>query len=124
MDNCLFIYNKTPMIITDEIRNLYNSGNKQLIKILNGLTSKIQPFFVSINYSFNNAVRNKFINNIINNNNDINHIKVSKIEVINWINEVWYDYNIIKKNMIFKSFKETGIRFNLNGSDKSLNTSF
>ena len=27
MDNCLMIYNKTPMIITDEIRNLYNSGN-------------------------------------------------------------------------------------------------
>ena len=60
----------------------------------------------------------------MNNSNDINHIIISKIEVINLINEVWYDYNIITKNMIFKSFKETGISINLNGFDKSLNTSY
>ena len=79
---------------------------------------------ISINFSFKNPVRNKYINHIMNNNNDINHIIISKIEVINLINEVWYDYNIITKNMIFKSFKETGISINLNGSDKSLNTSY
>ena len=112
MDNCLLIYDKVSMHITDEIRNLYNSRNKQLIEIPNGLTSIIQPLDVSINYSFKNAVRNKYINHIINNNNDINHIKVSKIKVINWINEVKYDYNIITKNMICKSFKETGISLN------------
>ena len=79
---------------------------------------------VSINYSFKNAVRNKYINHIINNNNDINHFKLSKMEVINLINEFLYDNNIITKNMIFKSFKETGISINLNGVDKSLYTSF
>ena len=124
MDNCLLIYDKAPMHVTDEIRNLYTSGKKQLIEIPNGLTSIIQPLDVSINFPFKNAIRNKYINFIINNNHDINNIKVGRIEVINWINEVWYDYNIITKNMIFKSFKETGISINLNGSDKSLNTSY
>ena len=124
MDNCLLIYDKVSIHITDEIRNLYNSRNKHLIEIPNGLTSIIQPLDVSSNNSIKNAVRNKYINHIINNNNDINHIKVSKIKVINWINEVKYDYNIITKNMICKSFIETGISLNLNRSDKSLNTSY
>ena len=112
------------MHVTDEIRNLYTSGKKQLIEIPNGLTSIIQPLDVSINFPFKNAIRNKYINFIIHNNHGINNIKVGRIEVINWINEVWYDYNIITKDMIFKSFKETGISINLNGSDKSLNTSY
>ena len=124
MDNSILIYDKGPMHVTDEIRNLYTSGKKQLIEIPNGLTSIIQPLDVSINFPFKNAIRNKYINFIINNNHDINNIKVGRIEVINWINEVWYDYNIITKNMIFKSFKETGISINLNGYDKSLNTSY
>ena len=61
IDNCLLIGDKGPILTLDEIRNLYSSGNKQLIEISNGLTSKIQPFDISINYSFKNAGKNKYI---------------------------------------------------------------
>ena len=116
INNQYILLMKQGIYITTEI--------KQLIEFPNGLTSIIQSLDISINFSFKNPVRNKYINHIMNNSNDRNHIIISKIEVINLINEVWYDYNIITKKMIFKSFKETGISINLNGSDKSLNTSY
>ena len=40
------------MHITNEIGNLYNSGNKQLIEIPNGLTSIIQSLDISITFFF------------------------------------------------------------------------
>ena len=94
MDNCLLIYDKVSMHITDEIRNLYNSRNKQLIEIPNGLTSIIQPLDVSINYSFKNAVRNKYMIYIIIIINDMINIFISNSIFKRIINTYiqWLDY--------------------------------
>ena len=54
------------------------------------------------------ALRNKYTEYCTKENYNIN-TKVSRVKILNWICQDWYDENIITKNMIEKSFITTGI---------------
>ena len=54
------------------------------------------------------ALRNKYTEYCIKENHNYN-TKVSRVKILNWIYETWYDGNIITKNMIEKNFIVTGI---------------
>lgn len=54
------------------------------------------------------ALRNKYIEYCIKKNYNIN-TKLSRVKILNWICETWYDENIIIKNKIEKSYIIAGI---------------
>ena len=75
-----------------------------------GLTCFLKPLDVYINAAFKKNLKSKYILYCYNNNND----KVTKEKMIEWIIESWEDNNIINKELIYNSFRCTGIANSLN----------
>ena len=66
------------------------------------------------------SLREKYINFCI--ENKAEQIKVSRTNIIDWICSIWNDPNIITKELIYKSFRCTGIANKLDSSEDNLFT--
>ena len=80
------------------------------------LTPILQPLNVSINKPLKEAMKHKYESSIIYFSNK-NKIKIKREVLLKWINDCWYDSNILKKEMIVKSFLVTGISNKLDGTE-------
>jgi hypothetical protein len=89
--------------------------NREVSYIPPGLTRFYQPLDVCINKPFKQAIKEKYIAFCINNGGQ--KIKVSLTKMIEFICEVWYDNNVITKEMVYNSFRVTGIANNINHSE-------
>ena len=66
---------------------------------------KTATFDISINKVFKENLRNKYVSYCIENIN----LKIAKSTIIKWVDEIWYSDSIITNEMIFNSFKFSGI---------------
>ena len=109
------------MLVLDNATTHNSNKVKEKIKecetyvsmIPSGLTWKLQPLDISINKVFKENLRNKCVSYCIKNNN----LKVAKSTIIEWVEEIWYSDSIITNEMIFYSFKFSGISSSLDGSE-------
>ena len=107
---------------TDNIIKEFQKGNRAITFIPGGLTRFYQPLDVSVNKLFKSALREKYIAFCIDNGYDI--IKLSRTKMIEFIYGVWYNDSIISKDVIYKSFRATGIANNLDHSEDYLFSSW
>ena len=131
IDNILFPYGKFinresfKLLIMDRVtthfeNNLTEKLEKEKWKfslIPSGLTRYCQPLDISINYpmkeylhQFDTLYRIK----------TLNRIKPSEEELIKEVFNIWNDPNKITWDMIFHSFKKTGISVKLDNSERGL----
>ena len=81
-----------------------------------GLISILQPLDVSVNRPFKDALRHCYENAL----SIFNQKKMPKIKrevLLKWIIDLWYNNEIIKSDVIVKSFLVTGISNKLDGSE-------
>ena len=104
--------------MTTNIINILKSGNNDVTFIPPGLTRFLQPLDVSINKPFKQNLREKYISFCI--NNGAENIKVSRTKMIAFICDTWYDNNVITKDMVYKSFRVTGIANILDHTEDNL----
>ena len=71
-----------------------------------------QPLDVSVNKPFKGVLKNKYISYCI--DNGVENLKLSRNKMIEFVRDVWYNNDIISKELIFKSFLLTSIENNLN----------
>lgn len=102
--------------------DLLTTGNQEASFIPGGMTRFYQPIDVSINKPFNTTLRESYINYCISNGN--NNFKLSRTMMIKIICETWYNDNIISEDMIYKSFRSTGLGNKLDHSEDNLFTSW
>ena len=76
------------------------------------LTWSLQPLHISINKVSKESLRNKYVRYWIWKNT-----KVSKSVIEERIDESWYSGSVIANEMIFSSFKYSGISNSLDGSE-------
>ena len=95
------------------------SGNLKDVSILPaGCTSLLQILNISINKPFKNSLKEKYIRYCI--EKKLVFSKVGKNDIINWVWDLWYDYNIISKDLIKNSFKVCGLSNNVDRSEDNL----
>ena len=113
---------RAPSHDNKEIIDLFRGGNRQIAFIPGGLTRYYQPLDVSVNKPFKNVIREKYISYCIQNRNT--DLKISRSKMIEYICDIWYDDKIITKEIIYKSFRATGIAHKLDKSEDYLFTSW
>ena len=94
--------------LKSEISSLLIKNDVIAHYIPKGLTGLMQPLDVSVNKGFKDALRKKYVDYCI----DINQFqnkKVTKIQMLNWINDIWNNKNMISEKIIKKSFLVTGL---------------
>ena len=64
-----------------------------------------QPLHFFINKSFNQALREKYVKYCC--DNDRENLKKSRTKIIKFKYDTWFDYHIIVKEIIYKSFRVT-----------------
>ncbi len=101
------ILDKASFHCTDNIIKEFQKGNRAITFIPLCLTRFYQPLDVSKNKLFKSALREKYIAYCIDNGYD--NIKISRTKMIEFICVVWYNDSIISKDVIYKSFRATGI---------------
>ena len=109
---------RAPSHDNKEIIDLFRGGNRQIAFIPGGLTRYYQPLDVSGNKPFKNALLEKYIQN------GKTDLKISRSKMIEYICDIWYDDKIITKEIIYKSFRATGIAHKLDKSEDYLFTSW
>ena len=65
---------------------------------------------------FKEKLRNRFISHCIHNNN----VKASKSKIIKWAEKIWNSDSLITNQMIFNSFKYSGISSSLEGIEDEI----
>ena len=104
--------------ITSNVLNFLKGPNRDITYIPGGLTRFLQPLDVVINKPFKENLRELYISHCINNGE--NNIKISRSKMIDFICTIWYDMNKITKDMIYNSFRATGIANKINHSEDHL----
>lgn len=97
--------------------NKFKANNSTYLLIPPGLTRYIQPLDVVVNKPIKNKMYNWDTNFRINN---LNIKNPNEIDIIEAINDIWYNNNDITREMIIKSFKITGISVKVNGEENNL----
>ena len=131
IDNILFPYGKFinresfKLLIMDRVTTHFENNLTEKLEnekwkfslIPSGLTRYCQPLDISINYpmkeylhQFDTLYRIK----------TLNRIKPSEEELIKEVFNIWNDPNKITRDMIFHSFKKTGISVKLDNSERGL----
>ena len=113
-----FIMDKATAHWTEEILTNYKTDKSFISFIPAGLTRYFQPLDVSVNKPFKTALKQKYINYCIEEGQE--NQKVSRNKIIEFICNVWYDNSIISKEIIYNSFRCTGIANNINGTEDYL----
>ena len=114
----LLILDQATSHMTTNIINILKKGFNEVTFIPPGLTRFLQPLDVSINKPFKQNLREKYISFCI--NNGAENIKVSRTKIISFICEAWYDSSVISKDIVYKSFRVTGIANKLDHSEDQL----
>ena len=117
--NCLLIFDRATSHINSDIINYMNLNNIYYVIIPSGFTRFLQPLDLSINKPFKNALKEKYLNYQQTHINDIteNKFTLKDEDIIRFIDEIWNKENIIKKDIIKKSFLYCGISQALDGSE-------
>ena len=105
----------------DMIKKFANE-NKFISFIPSGLTRYLQLLDISVNKVFKNAINEKYTQYFISNGPE--NIKVSRTNIIDWICSVWNNNEIISSELVYNSFRCTGIGNNLNGSEDHMFTAW
>ena len=125
---CLLLFDRAPPHITKEILN--HLEKKCWISFIPAkLTRFLQPLDIGINKQFKSYLKNKYLINEANKltNVEINPIKIKdklsvskldllRLNLINWILEIWEDNSLIKTSSIISSFKKESITLPLVGT--------
>ena len=96
------------MHLKDEIQSELINNDVICHYIHKGITGVMQPLDVCVNKSFKDSLRKKYIDYCID-LKEIKNIKVSRKNILEWINEVWNSPLNIPNNLIEKSFLVTGL---------------
>ena len=103
LENTLLIFDSAPMHTSLEVLKYISNKKINYVLVPKGLTPILQPLDVSINKPFKEAMKHKYESSIIYFSNK-DKIKIKREVLLKWINECWYDSNILKKEMKVKSF--------------------
>ena len=99
-----------------------NDNDIQYIIIPSGFTRYLQPLDIYVNKEFKLHLKDKYINQKINNNLLIKNDEFSmkKELIFHWVNEICKNEKIISKDVIYNVFKKVGISNNIDGSEDDL----
>ena len=109
------ILDKATSHLNDEFINEFTTENKIISFIPSGLTRYLQPLDVVVSRPFKNALKEVYVNYCI--EKGVELVKVAKTTMIDWICKIWQNEKIITQEMIYKSFRCTGIANNLNRTE-------
>ena len=115
-DKSILILDKASSHYSEDFLNNIDLKNTLLHYIPGGLTRFLQPLDVCINAPFKKCLKNKYVLFCCNNEDDE---KVTKEKMIEWIVEAWDDSKVITKELVYNSFRCTGIGNNLNREEDS-----
>ena len=116
LQNTLLILDSSTMHFSLDVIRYLVSLKINYVFIPKGLTSILQPLDVSVNRPFKDALRHCYENAL----SIFNQKKMPKIKrevLLKWIIDSWYNNEIIKSDVIVKSFLVTGISNKLDGSE-------
>ena len=102
-----------PQIISTKciIFNTYRNSDNFLSFIPADLTRYLQSLDVVVNKPFKEAIKKLYVEYCLKNGGD---------KRLDMITKVWWDQNIISKEIIYKSFQITGIANSLKGEENYL----
>ena len=110
------ILDKATSHLNAEFIKEFTTENKIIIFILSGLTRYLQQLDdIFVNRPFKNALKEVYVNYCT--EKGVELVKVAKTTMIDWICKIWQNEKIITQEMIYKSFRCTGIANNLNRSE-------
>jgi len=133
---CILIMDKSPSHI---YRSKYlEKKGKNYVFIPGGLTRYLQPLDIGINRQFKDQLKNNYLTDMAENIGDNDELKEEekmkqyynafgdsknpseldkqRLNVINWVIDVWWDDEKIKISSILNSFRKAAINFPLDGS--------
>ena len=110
-EKCLLIMDKASSHISKDSLSILEEKKINYVLIPGGLTSECQPLDISVNKIFKDNLKLRFekerlLYDILNNKIKL---KSLRINLLDYINQVWYDNTIITKNIIEKGFEKAGI---------------
>ena len=105
------ILDKATSHLNPEFIKEFTTGNKIISFITSGLTRYLQPLDIVVNRLIKNALKEVYSNYCI--EKGVELVKVAKTTMIDWICKIWLNEKIITQEMIYKSFRCTGIANNL-----------
>ena len=109
-ENCLLIIDKASSHSSDDSLEILNSLNINYLLIPSGMTSILQPMDISVNKVFKDNIRYFFekerllLDNII----PKNKLETARLNLINYVNNVWNNETTINKSIIINGFKKAG----------------
>ena len=98
----ILILDRATTNFEENLVNKFKANNSTYLLIPPGLTRYIQPLDVVVNKPIKTKIYNWDTNFRINN---LNMKKPNEIDIIEAINDIWYNNNDITKEMIIKSSK-------------------
>jgi hypothetical protein len=97
------ILDKAISHVTEQIISKNTNNFKFMTFIPSGLTRYLQPLDVVVNKPFKDAIKKLYIEHCI--ETGMEKTKVNRNKIIEMVSKVWWDPNIITKDMIYKSFR-------------------
>ena len=127
-EKCLLILDKSPSHTNELVLKKFKENNTYYVFIPRGFTKILQPLDRGINVPFTTAFKDRYIfekfNDDFNNSNKnkkyldiILENQIRRKNIINLITEIWWEEDIIKKELIFNSFRNAGITLKIDGSE-------
>lgn len=112
--NTLLIMDRTRSLFSDDFSENFKIENSKYILIPPGMTSFLQPLDVCINKPFKDELLKSYTDFEIKN---VLTKKLIQEDIIDMIEKVWYNDNLIKSELIKKSFKICGISNKIDGPE-------
>lgn len=112
--NTLLIMDRTRSLFSDDFSETFKIENSKYILIPPGMTSFLQPLDVCINKPFKDELLKSYTDLEIKN---VLTKKLIQEDIIDMIEKVWYNDNLIKSELIKKSFKICGISNKIDGPE-------
>ena len=109
-EKCLLIIDKASCHSSDDSLEILNNQNINYLLIPSGMTSILQPMDISVNKVFKDNIRFLFekdrllLDNII----PKNKLETARLNLINYVNNVWNNETTINKSIIINGFKKAG----------------
>ena len=114
----MLVFDHFKVHVTQSAKAIAVDLKTQLAVIPGGLTSQLQPLFVSVNKPFKALMKKAWLLWIQSAGNDLTPTdwikKVSIAQVCDWILRSW---NGVKKEVVVKSFKKCGVTNAMGGTE-------